>query len=421
MDLLTVESFDWGYFVFAFLLTLIPFLWVLKRPIREKIYISPFVVFFFIYSGTGVAWDSCDKGYLLYYFIWMVCFSFTLCLLLGSKKGLPVEGVPSARSSFIYNYADVFIYLFIVLKLLKLGLDGKLLNLFSPPSPDLLAALTESEEEGVGLFYYLEHILTVFYFVSLYKYRNKVGKLFIFMFLPFYIGYAGSGYLARSTIMAYLIIFFIGIYFFNQHMRKRIRLLLIIGLPFLVVGLSLYTFIRAGMETDRSVGDAVTLLAFQETSYPIHYTLLSKQVFSYNLFQDYLHWLITLPLPGFLKDTTRDYFFNAIFTERLYGMIRGTQGFYVLLPGVVNEGLFIFGRWLYPLHAIIVGVFVGGTYRIIRCKEEFFLFLYVSVFLASLIARAGTVSAYPVYLKDLLLYEIALLLYSSIKKPKKNS
>ena len=240
--------------------------------------------------------------------------------------------------------------------------------------------------------------------------------MFFLSFFPFYIDFSSSGYLARSTVLAFLIIYILAIYYFNPNLRRKIRIVLLIGIPFLVIGLSLYTFIRLGMEADRSIGDAVALLAYQETSYPTHFGVINKQPESFDLFQDYIQWLITLPLPGFLKDSTKDYFFNAIFTERLYGIIRGTQGFYVLLPGVVNEGLFIFGKWLFPLHAVILGLFVGTTYRIVKYKEEFFLFLYVSVFLASLIARAGTVSTYPVYLKDLLMFELAVIFVSCLKK-----
>ena len=219
--------------------------------------------------------------------------------------------------------------------------------------------------------------------------------------------------------MAYLIIYFVAIYFYNPGYRKRIIRILVIGVPLLAILLSFYTFLRRGAEVDVSVIDAIKLLLFQETSYPAHFVEIKKMTDHSDLFNDYIQWLTTLPLPGFLKDTSKDYFFNAIFTERLYGIVRDTQDFYILLPGVVNEGLFIFGTFLYPLHAIILGIFVGCAYRIVSSKDEFFLFLYISVFLSSLTARAGTVSAYPVYLKDLLIYEILIFMLSRFKVKKR--
>ena len=412
---LEVEHFSWGYFLLAGLLTILPFFWVMRRTLREKLYVLPFVAFFFIYSGVGVAWEGCRKDYLIFYVLWMFAFSYTVFLSMGRKKYATIEGVHSAHTSGIIKHADLFIIVYFLIELASLASKGKLLNLISPPSPDLLGAVGEGTSGGGGgILYYLSHIFFIFYFVSLYKYRNKALKLFVLLFLPFYIKYAGSAYLARSTVMAYLIIYVIAVYYYNPKLRKKIRYSVFIGLPVLLVGLSFYTFIRLGHEINISASDAIGLLAFQETSYPSHFTVMEKMPENTDLLGDYFQWLLTLPLPGFLKDQTKDYFFNAIFTERLYGIYRGEMGFTVALPGIVNEGIFIFGKWLYIFHAIILGLFVGITYRLVRYKDEFFLFLYVSIYLASVLARAGTVSAYSMYLKDLLVYEIVMLfiLYS---------
>lgn len=420
IDIFTVQKFSWFYFVLSFILTILPFLWVFKRPIREKLYILPFVVFFFIYSGAGVAWEQCEKIYLIYYFIWMSCFALTLNVIMKKGGKLPTEGVVSKNHNFILKRASIFIFLFFSIKILSLASAGKLHNLISPPTLDIYSALEGGGDEGKGLLYYLENIVFIFYFVSLYKYRYNVGKLFGLLFFPFYIEYANSGYVARSTIMAYLIIYFVAIYFYNPNLRRKISFSITIGLPFLVAFLAFYTYFRRGAEVDVSTSDAITLLAYQETSYPIHFLQIQKQPENLNLLEDYFQWLTTLPFPGFMKDTSKDYFFNAIFTERLYGIIRGTQGFYILLPGIVNEGLFIFGKWLFPLHAIILAFFVGFAYRIVRYREEFLLFLYISLFLSSLFARAGTVSTYPTYLKYLLIYEVLIWWVSLCRPSSKN-
>lgn len=420
---LEIESFSWEYFLLSVLLTLLPFFWVKKRSLREKLYLIPFVIFFFAYSGMGVAWQGCKKDYLFYYTIWMCIFSFTVCLSMGKKKYASIEGVNSSHTSGIINYANLFIVAYFLIEFFSLASKGKLMNLVSPPSPDLLGVVEEGSGGGGGLLYYLKHIIFIFYFVALYKYRNQIVKLFFLLFLPFYIEYAGSAYMARSTVMAYLIIYVIAIYYYNPQIRRKIRIAVFAGLPILLVGLSFYTFIRLGHEIDISPSDAIGLLVYQETSYPTHFTVMEKMPDNTDLLGDYIQWLLTLPLPGFLKDSSKDYFFNAIFTERLYGVYRGQMGFSVSLPGIVNEGIFIFGNWLYVLHAIILGLFVGITYRLVRYKEEFFLFLYVSIFLASLLARAGTVSAYSVYLKDILVYEIIMLyiLHSRRKKLSSNN
>lgn len=421
MDIVTV-GFSWGYFFLSLLLTCLPFLWLKKRSLREKLYVLPYVVFFFIYSGVGVSWDNCEKDYLMYYFLWMMFFSFTVMVMMGKKRILSIEGVDASSSFWILKYADFFIALYILMQLITLIASGNIHHLISPPSPDLTSVMDEVSEGGggvgSGLIYYINHIIFIFYFVSLYKYRNQPGKLFLAIFLPFYFIYANSGYLARSTIMGYLIIYIVAVYFYNPTLRRKIRLLVCFGLPFLLVGLSLYTFIRIGHVVDITPGDAIILLGYQETSYPTQFDLIKKTPFDANLLKDYFEWLITLPLPGFLKDSSKDYFFNAIFTERLYGAPRGSMGFSIALPGVAGEGMFIFGLTWYFLHAIILGAFVGITYRLVKRKEEFFLFLYMGIFMAFHTARAGTVSTYSMYLKDFLVYEIVILLFVNKKKLK---
>lgn len=405
---LEIDDFSWGYFILVAIITFVSFFWIFNRSSRKKLYVIPFIIFFFAYSGAGVAWDGCEKEYLWYYSLWIIFFSITLSIVLGRKKEDSIEGRESVTTSFVIRNADFFIYLYILIALVSLAFSGNLSNLISPPPPDLSGVMDQvasGKGEG-GLLYYLKHIVFVFYFVSLYKYRNHLFKLFLFMFLPFYITYANTAYMARSTIMAYLIIYFIAIYYYNPHIRKKIRLFLFIGLPFIIIGLSFYTFIRLGRDVDISAGDSIKLLAYQETHFPNHYTLMKNLPFDWSLFKDYWEWLFTLPLPGFLKDPSKDFFFNAIFTERIYGRMRGTAEFSVSLPGVVGEGIFIFGRYFLVLHAIVLGLFVGTTYRIVKSKYEFFMFLYCSIFSASLIARAGTVSGYPMYLKSLLIYEI---------------
>lgn len=419
------EGFSWLYFVLSVILTLLPFYWVKKRPVREKLYVLPYAAFFFVYSGAGVAWDNCDKEYLFYYFIWMLCFSYTVYFLIGKKRIYSIEGVDYRSSFWVTNYANVFIILYIAVLFLSVALNGNIHNLISPPSPDLSGLMDVVSEGGdaseSGIIYYLKHILFVFYFVALYKYRKSPGLLLLFIVLPFYFNYANTGYLARSTVMGYLLIYLVAVYFYNPHLRKKIRLTVLIGLPFVLVGLALYTFIRIGHEVNISAGEAIKLLAYQETSYPTQYELIKKLPFDQNILNDYWEWLISLPLPGFLKDSSKDYFFNAIFTERLYGVTRGAMGFSIALPGIVGEGLFIFGFWGYFLHAIILGFFVGVTYHLVKSKQEFFLFLYMGIFMAFHSARAGTVATYSMYLKDFLVYEIVLLLVSFFSRPKKNA
>lgn len=401
-----VERYNWWIFPVILFVTCLPFIWLRRRSTRDKIYVIPFILFFFVYSGYGCGWESCDIRYLFYYFVWMLVFGLTLSFFVNDKNK---EQLNYNNSQNILIKTDFFPLLYILITLLPLLINGKWHNILSPPTPNLTEAFHGGESSGGhSYFYYLEHLINPFYIVCLYRYKEKPIKLFFFFLFPFYLSYVNSAYLARSTLMAYFLIYLAIIYIYIPKIRKKLILSCVVAFPLLAFGLSWYTYARLGHAFNLSLYDSISLLLYQETSYTTHFTEIQKLGFNSRLLGDYMNWFLTLPFPGFLKDSSRDYFFNAIFTEKLTGVYRGEMGFSVLLPGVVNEGLFIFGNYLFVFHSFLIAFFVGLTYKLLRYKQEMILLLYCSIFIASLIARAGTVSAYPIYMKDMIMYFLAI-------------
>lgn len=417
---LDIESFNWATLFVTVPITAILFLWLKNCTKREIGYVIPFIVFFYMYSGYGYGWQTCGYNYIFFYTIWMGVFSFSLRLImLGNRTKDRRNALYSFKGKQCFIVESSFFPLFyLFLCFIPLVTEGKLMNLIHLPELDLKEAFQggEAQTEG-GLLYYLKNLVYPFYIVSLYKYRHTYIKLFLFLFLPFYFAYAETGGMGRSTLMAYLIIYLIVVYIYHPKIRRKLVLSLLIGFPFLIIALTWYTYARLGQAFNLSFGDSLALLTYQETSYTTHFDAIQRNGFKIDLLSDYIQWLITLPLPGFLKDSSKDYFFNAIFTEQLYGLYRGSADFSVSLPGIVNEGIFIFGNYLFILHAFIMALFVGIMYRCLRYKEELFLFLFCSVFLASLSARAGSVSSYSWYLKGLLIYVVVMYFIRKSPRP----
>lgn len=399
-----VYDFNYYLFLLVIIISCISFLWVRRENKELKIYVIPFAVFITIYAGVGVAWSNTDITYLMYYCVWLVAFSFSLKWIV-KKKNYAINRF-SCETSFFEKKGKWFIVSYIFLLLMQLAIEGKLNLLINPPQPDLRSAFDGTEIGGSGLIYLAKLVIYPFYLASLIRYKDRLFFLLILLFFPFYVQYVESAYIARSGVVAYLLIYLAIIYIYRPALRKRLVVSTLIAIPFFLVALSWYTYARLGMDFSLNLTDAVSELLYQETSYTRHFNLLMAKEWDSSLMYDYFEWLFTLPLPGFLKGSSNDFFFNAIFSERLYGVYRGEMGFSVYLPSVVNESIFIFGPLLYVIHAIILGIFVGIIYRMFKYKEEYILFLYCSIYISSVLARAGTFSIYSIYLKGLLVYFI---------------
>ena len=419
-------TFYWWRFVVAALFTILPFLWLKRqKSALIKFYYIVILAFIFVYSGIGAAWRGTPVGYLPKYCIYMTVLGMVCRIVTKGKKktSLTNDIRYSDTLDFVINrYGKFIVILYVSIPLIRLLVAGKIFNIFSPPSLSLTDAI-DGRFDGVvqmgfieSVLYYIQELMLPFYLVCLYQYRNDIGKLSFFILAPFYFNYAFSGYLARSGTMPYILMLYIAFYLSHQKYRKKILVYTIIGIPAVLVFLSWYTFARQGSEFNISYGDAIYLLAQQETNFPMHYAELQHWPFDPKLFVSYINWILTLPLPGFLKSSSFDYSFTAIFSERILGMDRIQSGFNILLPGLIGESIFLFGKTFYWVQAIIVGVIIGFAFKLVHRKQELFLVLYMTFYSGICFARAGTVSMMPFYFKHLIIYILVIYFISHSTK-----
>lgn len=417
-------SFVWIRFFVALVFTLLPFLWVRRcKSNLEKLYFLFILLLIFAYSGIGAAWEDTPAEYTFKYVVYILVFGITCSLTVNNKKKKNIiaekeELRYTLVERFIKRYGSFFVTLYVVLPLIRLAFAGKLYNLISPPTVNIFD-VTEARFEARGMvesvLYYIENLVLPFYYLCLFKYKNNIIKLIFALLLPLYFIYASNGYIARSSMLPQAIIIYIAVYLKYPEYRKKIAIVTAVGIPFLMFALSFYTFLRMGSDFNLSFSDAIYLLLYSETSYPIHYAEVQKWPLDTTLLYTYFDWLIKLPFPGFVKSTELDYAFTAYFSEKMLGIGRTAERFYILLPGVVGEALFIFGKYFYWIHAMLLGFIVSKAYKLVHHKQELFLVLYMSIFCGLCIARAGTVSAYPFYFKHLIIYLIVIYF---VTKPK---
>lgn len=402
-------------FVLVLALTLLSMKWISNRDAITKLYFVPFFVFFFIYSGVGYGWDDTKPIYIIYYAIYIATFSYTCCRLSIKRKECS-QTKDNTISTLIQRHGRNIILSYLFVCILELGLAGKISNLWSPPSmtEDFSSFDWDGGHGGAfsAILYYVKEVLFIFYVLSLNKYKNNQKLLLFNILFPFYITYVTNAYLARGAVMAFLLIVAVNYLIYHPQNRKRLLIIGSFALPLILYLLAVYTYVRQGVEFDESFGFALKLLLFQETNYPLHLNQVLKNGFDQNLFETYLEWIVTLPLPGFLSPFNSDYAFTARFSEMISGISRTTSGFNIFLPGIVGEGVYILGPFLYPLHALLLAFLVSTVFRVLNNRNERFLLMYYGIYAAFVIGRGGTVSLYPFYFKHFILYIIILNLLS---------
>jgi hypothetical protein len=130
-------------------------------------------------------------------------------------------------------------------------------------------------------------------------------------------------------------------------------------------------------------------------------------------------WLILLPLPGFLKFGYGSYFLNREFSVQILGVEPSDTTFFVVLPGVVGESIYVFGPFFFWVHAVILGLFIKFVIKTFTSSDVFtYLFFFCIVRFSFMLARAGTISVYPMMLKSFL---ILVIVCSLICKNKQNN
>jgi hypothetical protein len=191
-------------------------------------------------------------------------------------------------------------------------------------------------------------------------------------------------------------------------MRKLIVISFAIFLPTLIIFMVNYTQIRiGGTASVNNTFVALEQLIFSESQYPLWFSTIYNEPFDINNLITYLKWLFSLPVPGFLKGDT------GLRGDELAGLLlgidSGQRGFYIVLPGLVGESVYYFGKHLFWIHSLLVGLLVGYTFRILNRHHQMGVLLFYSVFeLTYFINRGGTGSGLPYILKFYLSF---LLLY----------
>ena len=409
--------FDYFVLIFIIAITLLIFgNRFFKKDLFTNVYFGIIICSILLYVGVGGALIEVDRQYVLYYCGYLVSIWLGFRLFPKYDNKSIDENV---YNLFINRYAKLIIIIYVFLCFADLLYPQiKLVNLINPPALDLKKAfLQRFEQHEISIIEIISltirNFLEPFFYFSLYYYKKHVWKIGVVLFLVMYFNYCKIGYIGRGQVMTNLIVFFVLAYIWKPVWRKKIILGIICGTPFLFVFLVNYASIRIGGSIkDISFSQATEMLFLGESNYPLWFNDISIRNNSLQDICDYVYWLVTLPLPVSPGLLGFDVGTNYKISEYLLGISRGEEGFYVLLPGLVGEAYYIFGK-LFWIHGSIYGCIIGGTYNYFIGKDSLLpLGLFVAMTVGYACARGGTPAAYPMIIKQLLYFVLVFRLYS---------
>lgn len=404
----TLITFGIGYAGFKFL-----------KTTMQKWTLLGFLSGLLVYSGLGVGYPEVPPSYLVYYLASTASFTFSFVFFcrLFSRTGNNAKvnlayGLMMEEKKFLWKaILPIFFFLYLVIMIYP---EFKLHRLVSPPAPDLLANFSARWEGSQGsrlyilvMRYSLILILPFFYAV-LYKFRQRIVLLLLVVLGHLYIVYCHNAYLSRHELG--IAILLVGFALWVNARTKRMRMMISLGLigfvPLFLAFSYYYSILRLGGLGDGStMFSAITSIIESETGFPARVGVpLIESGITADLSR-YFTWVFTLPVPKFLLGDFSRFVLNYQISELILGRGAGDVGFFVILPGLVAEGIYIYGKYFFWIHTVSLGFLIAFF---LRCfdgiPQLLFVLCYVILQITIVLNRGGVSSFLPMLINNFLLF-----------------
>ena len=397
----------------------------------ERIAISFALVGFFLYSGIAAATVEAPDYLLVSYFIFVMAllFGFSLGGLLFARLSerivyFSMKRIEGYDSTSLWK---AFIAVFFGLHVLKLAFpEFKLWMVFAPPAPDIkswfLARMETEPHAFTKVVDYAQILLTPFFYWSLYALRSKIGLVVGFLFLNLYFGYVFDGYLGRGKFVFTLIVLCVFIWSVRPQLRVWLIVVLLSLFPVLLVALQAYSSIRLGLDfRPVAVFEAAEYIYLSEFSFLLNTGVPLIESKERVDIVGYFAWLLTLPIPSFLKSGIDVALINYEISEIVLNKAVGQAGFYVVLPGLLGESYYIYGSGFYWLHGVFFGLMLAMYTALLgRVKQFSAVYAYVLAVFFYTLNRGGVASSLPLIVNGFLLFFVYVFLpYFFVRKKEK--
>lgn len=369
-----------------------------------------------LYSGIGAAYTEVSTSYLIYYFGFLLAVAIGFCFFRVALIGVSVY---SGRTlTRVLNSVDyhpgwlMIIWIYLLLHLILLVYpEFRLHHLLVPPSPDLTTAFAKrfvEQEMNVvlKLLDYARLLLAPFFYIALFRYRKQMKCVILLLVILLYIQYVEGGYIGRGTVVMTLALIGLSLWV----LRPRYRPSLIIGVallvPIILCVSYVYGVVRIGGTVDEfnPISGAITIIE-KETSFPRNVGMPIIEAGERVSLTDYAKWVITLPIPKVLTGSIEGARINYEISEIVLGVGPGEKGWYVVLPGLVAESVYIYGPYFFWLHGVFVAFPAALVVRLMeRTPQLLFLQAYVVLLFAYVLNRGGIAALLPVVTNEFMLF-----------------
>lgn len=394
-----------GYFIFHL------------KDFNSKLYLAVFTFFFYFYNGVGLAYIEISNILRAFYFVFYVFFAsgfvlfYRLKIPLFQKIQFNFKNIRFESCKMIRFFAYGYIFLLCLQLIYPANIIGRLI---SPPIPDLLGTLNDyqpredSNELVTKLLFYVQTLFFPFFFLhfDLLKKRKKIILFILLSTILNYFTYVKSAYISRSEILMYLQICFLVYFLQKQKISTRSVMLMLVPLASIILFFAAYQELRLGNDSEISSGVSQVLAkAFEtEISFPkdvMQKVIDNKMTIS---FTSFLAWLFTLPIPKILIPNVVIFELNKNISEALLGIPADDQYFYILLPGLLGESLYIYGKFFFFIQAIFCGALFSFVLRLFKHNTRYYFFqAYLIVLMSYITCRGGIVSSLPALINGNLL------------------
>lgn len=406
-------DFNLRNFIIITTITIVSFYWIRKiHPIEKRTYYLFIVLFFYLICGvTGYLFNT--KYYVQYYSIYTIILGLTFYITRNVTIKLSFLKKKTFRSFALDNSSN-FIKIFLLIQFLSLLYpENKLSNLFVLSSPDVQTALDKSLDHSI--WDSVIYLSSIFFYIGLSKYIQHPKKIIGLLILSSWLSYAGNSYLSRGAILRVLVVIFLLYYFKYPQKRKILIFSASICSIFLVSFFVSYMYMRMGngfemIDLSLAIDKIIEIeLSFSKTF---------DDVLRYNNDDTliYIWWFFSLPLPGFMKFGTADIAINEAYNRDILGVEAGDENFFITLPGLVIEGVYICGSEFFFIHAILFAIVCNLIFNIFRESKLFYvLSIYYIINIPFGAIRAGTQGLYPYTNKLIPIAILIIYLWYKIK------
>jgi hypothetical protein len=391
----------------------------LSKTTNQKLILLLLLSGFFLYSGIATADVNTPPFLLFCYIVFSACviFGFAVGLTVFSSLGRAVEKYASPQISAISQgpVSQYFIAFFICLNISALLFpDFRLHLLISPPAPDMRlwfsGQLSIDRSVDFSLVHYITTLFTPFYYVALFSLRRKPLRLICVLALIDYLRYVDQSYIGRSEIFFDTTFVFIVLWTEHRSFRWLLTLGAVAVAPIAATGFYAYSMLRLGvsLENIELTGAAYRVIE-SEFTFLIRAGMPLIDSAQHADLGRYLAWILTLPIPGFLKGGIDVARVNYDMSTIVLGRGVSDPNFYVLLPGLLAESIYLFGDTFFFLHAIFIGMVAAFFCRLCeRVPNMTTLFTYVAILFFYNLNRGGIASLLPSVVNEFLAFYLFL-------------